>query len=59
MYPNYDHELTLTYFTLRSKLVAESFVWEKVKIIYFSETIVAYDLNVGRRIELNLGDTLN
>ena len=35
----------------RSNLVA--FVWEKVIIIYFSETKTAYDLKVGRCIQLN------
>ena len=31
--------LTLTYFTARSNLVPYAFVWEKGKIMYFSETI--------------------
>ena len=33
---------TLTYFTARSNLVSYAFVWEKGKIMYFSETIVVY-----------------
>ena len=36
---NYDRGLTLTHFTPRS-----NFVWEKVKIIYFLETIAAFGL---------------
>ena len=38
---NYDHGLTLTHFTPRSDLVTYAFVWEKVKVIYFLETIAA------------------
>ena len=45
--------LTLTYFTARSNLVAYGFVWEKVKTVDFSETIVLYDINVGRCSQLN------
>ena len=44
---NYDPELTLTHFTPRSNLVTLAFVWEKVKIIYFLETIAALDLKVA------------
>ena len=40
--------LTLTYFTARSNLVPYAFVWEKGKTIDFSETIVVYDIKVGR-----------
>ena len=43
---NYDPGLTLTHFTPRSNLVT-SFVWEKVKIIYFLETIAALGLKVA------------
>ena len=45
--------LTLTYFTARSNLVAYAFVWEKVKTMAFSETIVVYDINIGRCSQLN------
>ena len=45
---NDDPGLTLTYFTARSNLVPYAFVWETVKTIDFSETIVVYDINVGR-----------
>ena len=43
---NNDHGLTLTYFTARSNLVHFAFVWEKGKIMDFSETIVVYDVKV-------------
>ena len=39
---------TLTYFTARSNLVPDGFVWEKVKTTDFLETIVVYDIKVGR-----------
>ena len=39
--------LTLTYFTARSNLVPYAFVWEKVKTVDFSETIVVYDIKIG------------
>ena len=45
---NDDPGLTLTYFTARSNLVPYVFVWEKAKRIDFSETIVTYDIKVGR-----------
>ena len=45
--------LTLTYFTARSNLLAYAFVWEKVKTMEFSETIVVYDINVGTCSQLN------
>ena len=35
--------LTLTYFTARSNFVPYTFVWEKVKTMDFSETIVIYE----------------
>ena len=44
---NDDPGLTLTYFTARSNLVPYAFVWEKVKTMDFSETIVVYDIKVG------------
>ena len=37
---NDDPGLTLTYFTARSNLAPYAFVWEKVKAMDFSETIV-------------------
>ena len=48
-----DPELTLTYFTARSNLIPYAFVWEKGKIMDFSETIVVYDIKVGRFSLLN------
>ena len=45
---NYVPELTLTYLTIRSNLVPYAFVWEKGKTMDFSETIVVYDVKVGR-----------
>ena len=45
---NDDPGLTLTYFTARSNLVSYAFVWEKVKTIDFSKTIVVYDIKVDR-----------
>ena len=45
---NDDPELTMTYFTTRSNLVPYAFAWEKGKTIDFSETIVVYDVKVGR-----------
>ena len=44
---NYDPGLTFTYFTLRSNLVTQAFVLEKVKIIYCLETIAALGLKVA------------
>ena len=43
--------LTLTYFMARSNSVPYAFVWEKVQQD-FSETIVVYDVNVGRCSQL-------
>ena len=34
-------------------MVPYAFVWEKVKTMEFSETIVVYDVKVGRCSELN------
>ena len=50
---NDDPELTLTYFTARSNLIPYAFVWEKDKIMDFSETIVVYDIKIGRFSLLN------
>ena len=47
IYSNDDPGLTLTYFTARSNLVPYAFVWEKGKIMDFSETIVVSDIIVG------------
>ena len=48
-----DPGLTLTYFTARPNLVPYAFVWKKVKTMDFSETIVVYDITVGRCSQLN------
>ena len=53
VYSNDEPELTLTYFTARSNLIPYAFVWEKGKIMDFSETIVVYDIKVGRFSLLN------
>ena len=45
---NDDPWLTLTYFMARSNLLPYAFVWEKGKTMDFSETIVVYDIKVGR-----------
>ena len=45
---NDDPGLALTYFTARSDLVPNAFVWEKGKAIDFSETIAVCDVKVGR-----------
>ena len=37
-----------------SNFVPYAFVWEKVRTMDFSETIVAYDINVGRCSQLNV-----
>ena len=50
---NDDPKLTLTYFTARSNSIPYAFVWEKGKIMDFSETIVVYDIKVGRFSLLN------
>ena len=50
---NDDPEMTLTYFTARSNLVPYAFVWEKGKTMDFSETVVVYDIKVGRCSQLN------
>ena len=43
----------LTYFMARLNLVPYVFVWEKGKTVDFSETIVVYDIKVGRCNQLN------
>ena len=45
--------LTYKYFTTRSTLVPCAFVWKKGKTTDFSETIVVYDIKVGRCSQLN------
>ena len=45
--------LTMTYFTARSDLVPNAFVWEKVRTMDFSEIIVVYDIKFGRCSQLN------
>ena len=45
---NDDPGLTLTYFRARSNLIPYAFVWEKGKTMNISETIVVYDVKVGR-----------
>ena len=45
---NDDPKLTLTYFTTRSNFVTSAFLYEKVKIVDFSEIIAACDLKIGR-----------
>ena len=49
---NDDPWLTLTCFTARSNLVPYTFVRKKVKTMAFSETIVVYDIKVGRCSQL-------
>ena len=43
---NDDPGLTLICFMTRSNLVPYAFIWEKVKTMDFSETIVGYDIKV-------------
>ena len=50
---NNDAVLTLTYLTARSTLVPYAIEWEEGKIMDFSETIVVYDIKVGRFSQLN------
>ena len=49
---NDDPVLTMTYFTARSNLVTYAFIWEKVKTMAFSETIVVLLYKVGRCSQL-------
>ena len=50
---NDDPGLTLIYFMARSNLVPYALVWEKGKIMYFSETIIVHDIKIGRCSQLN------
>ena len=50
---NDDPGMTLIYFMARSNLVLYAFVWEKVNTMDFSETIVDYDIKVGRCSQLH------
>ena len=52
VHSNDDPGLSLTDFTGRSNLVPYAFIWEKVKTMDFSETIVVYDTKVGRCSQL-------
>ena len=45
---NDDPGLTLSYFTTRSNLVPYTFVWGKGKGMAVLETVVVYDIRVGR-----------
>ena len=47
IYSNDDPELTMTYFTARPNLIPYASVWEKGKIMDFSETFVVCDIKVG------------
>ena len=49
---NDDPGLTLVYFTARSNLVPYAVVWERGKIMDFSETTVVYDIKAGRFSQL-------
>ena len=53
VYSNDDPGLTLTYFMARSILVTHAFVWEKCKTMDFLETMVVFDIKVGRCSQLN------
>ena len=53
VYSNDDPGLTWTYSTARSNLVPYAFIWEKGKTKDFSETIVVYDVKVGKCSKLN------
>ena len=53
VYSNDDPGLTMTYFTASSNLIPCGFVWEKGKIMDISETIVVYDVKIGRCSQLN------
>ena len=50
---NDDSGLTLTYFMARSNLVFYAFLWEEGKTVDFSETIIVYDIKVGKCSQLN------
>ena len=48
IYSNDAPGLTMTYFTARSNLVSNAFVWDKGKTMDFSESIEVYDVKIGR-----------
>ena len=48
VYSNDDAWMTFTNFTARSNLVLKAFICEKGKTMDFSETIVVFDIKVGR-----------
>ena len=48
-----DPVLTMTYFTAMSNLVPSAFVWVEGKTMEFSETVVVYDIKIGRFRQLN------
>ena len=50
---NDDPGLEPTYFTTRSNLVPYSLAWGKGKTVDFSETVLVYDIKVGRCNQLN------
>ena len=50
---NDDSGLTLTYFMAKSIFFPFAFVLEEGKTMDFSETIVVYDIKVGRCSQLN------
>ena len=50
---NDESGLTMTYFMARSNFVLFASVWEEGKTMDFSETIVVYDIKVGRCSQLN------
>ena len=50
---NEDPGMTLTYCTIRSNLVPYAFIWEKCKTMDFSETIIVFDIKVGKCSQLN------
>ena len=53
VWSNDDSGLTMTYFMAMSNFVPYAFVWEEDKTKDFSETIVIYDIKVGRCSQLN------
>ena len=50
---NDESRLNVTYFTARSNLVPYAFVWEKLETMDFSETVVVYDVKIGRCSQRN------
>ena len=50
---NDDPGMTLTYFMERTNSVPFASIWEKGKTMDFSETVLVYDVNVGRCRQLN------